>query len=78
MTKQGLLACIAAAAATAVAMPHPATAADVEGGKPLVKEAEDSELCEAVASSTFLSEDEKELMAPKQYRVREWVYVGSH
>jgi hypothetical protein len=78
MTKQGLLACIAAAAATAVAMPHPATAADVERSNTSVTGGDDSEFCEAVLSSTFLSDDEKEVMAPKQYRVREWVYVGIH
>lgn len=78
MSKQGLLACIGAAAATAVAMPHPATAADVQSSNACVKSTDDSEFCEAVLSSTFLSEDEKEVMAPKQYRVREWVYVGTH
>lgn len=76
MTAHGLLASVAAAAVLAVSMPHPATAAFVNkedvvmvcGGS--VSDAQEGE-----PSSGLFTEEEKELLAPRQYRVREWVYV---
>jgi len=76
MTVHGLLAPVAAAAVLAVSMPRPATAAFVNtqdvvmvcGGS--VSEAQEGE-----PSSGLFTEEEKELLAPRQYRVREWVYV---
>lgn len=81
IAKHGLLACVAAAGlAVSVAMPSPATAADVTGVSAAfvnsdISAYDSSEHDECFSSSAFLTEDEKELMAPKQYRVREWVYV---
>lgn len=71
---------VAAAGVTlSVAAPNPATAADVDAiasGYPAAAAGEaSSEHDECFFNSTFLSEEERDLMAPKQYRVREWVYV---
>jgi len=82
MTAQGLLVSVAAAAVMAVSMPHPATAAfvskeDIDGSAFVVGRGgwDASEAQGAEASSGLFTEEEKELLAPRQYRVREWVYV---
>ena len=75
---QGLLACCVAAAGVAtVSWPHPATAAnvnDTEGTTPSIT-ASRPEAQQVASSGVCLTEEEKELLDPKQYRVREWVYV---
>jgi hypothetical protein len=78
VTKHGLLACVAAAGvAASITMPSAATAAGVEGAGASAHTGsyDSSEHDEFFCSSSFLTEEEKEVMAPKQYRVREWVYV---
>jgi hypothetical protein len=78
VAKHGLLACVAAAGvAASITMPSAATAAGVESVtmSSQVASYESSEHDEFFCSSSFLTEEEKEVMAPKQYRVREWVYV---
>lgn len=70
---KGLLGCMGAAAwALSVSCPHPATAASY-----LEVAAGSSSDFGGVSysSNSFLTEEEMELLDPKQYRVREWVYV---
>jgi len=61
----------------AVSMPHPATAAfvgkeDFDSSAFIMGRGGDAS--EVEVSGPF-TEEEKELLAPRQYRVREWVYV---
>lgn len=78
VTKHGVLACVAAAGvAASITMPSAATAAGVDSAAMSAHAAScnSSEHDEFFCSSSFLTEEEKEVMAPKQYRVREWVCV---
>lgn len=75
----GVLVAAAAGTTLSVAAPNAATAADVDGFASFYPTAAAGEAAsehdECFLNSTFLSEDERDLLAPKQYRVREWVYV---
>jgi hypothetical protein len=73
----GVLVAAAAGVTLSVAAPNAATAADVDGFfYPAAAAGEaSSEHDECFLNSSFLSEEERDLLAPKQYRVREWVYV---
>jgi hypothetical protein len=78
VTKHGLLACVAAVGvAASVTMPSAATAAGVDSVRMSAQVAsyDSIEHDEFFCTSSFLTEEEKGVMAPKQYRVREWVYV---